>query len=105
MLNEFIVFSIQRFDNLNNNIKNNSIILYDDYIDLKNLFDGEFEGKEIKYKLFACFHHRGGFNEGHYYSIISKVNEWFSFNDSLVEKLNFMEFKSNTVYILFYQKI
>ena len=37
MLNEFIVFSIQRFDNLNNNIKNNSIIIYDEFIDLKNL--------------------------------------------------------------------
>ena len=105
IFNEFVIFSIQRFDNLNTNFKNNSFLIKDEYIDLKDLYDGDFEGSEIKYKLFATIHHKGDFNEGHYYSIIRKDNEWFTFNDSVVEKINIMDFKSNTVSILFYKKI
>ena len=38
----------------------------------------------------------GDINSGHYFSYIKKGGFWLSFNDSSVEKIENIEFKSNT---------
>ena len=104
MLNEIIIFSIQRFDYINN-LKNNSYIIFDEFINMKDLIDNDLEDLQFKFKLFATIHHIGSIDTGHYYVIIRKDKEWITFNDSVVEENNNMNFKSNTVCFLVYQKI
>ena len=72
---------------------------------MKDLIDNDLEDLQFKFKLFATIHHIGSIDTGHYYVIIRKDNEWITFNDSVVEENNNMNFKSNTVCFLVYQKI
>ena len=65
LLNEIIIFSIQRLD-FNNNIKNNSYILFDEFINLKDLIDNDSKELQSKYKLFDTFHHIGDIDSSHY---------------------------------------
>ena len=55
--------------------------------------------------MFGTIHNNGSIQYGHYYSLITIKNEWFEFNDSLVTKKEIMEYNSNNVCILFYEKI
>ena len=104
MINEIIIFSIHSLDYINN-LKNNSYIIFDEFINLKDLIDNDLEELPSKFKLFVTIHHIGSIVTGHYYVIIRKDNEWITFNDSVVEENNNMNFKSNTVCFLVYQKI
>ena len=104
MINEIIIFSIQRLDYVNN-IKNNSYIIFNEFIDIKDLIDNDLEISQTKYKLFAAIHHIGEIDNGHYYIVLRKDKEWFIFNDSIIEKNNSMNYKSKTVCFLIYQKI
>ena len=65
LLNKIIIFSIQRLD-FNNNIKNNSSILFDEFINLKDFIDNDSKELQSKYKLFATIHHIGDIDSRHY---------------------------------------
>ena len=83
ILNKIIIFSIQRFDPLLS-VKNESLIVYDEVIDLKPYSDEQIEEKNLDYRLIGTVHHNGTLQYGHYYANIKIVNEWYEFNDSLV---------------------
>ena len=104
VINEIIICSIQRLDYINN-LKNNSYIIFEEFINLKDLIDNDLEELQSKFKLFAMIHHIGSKDTGPYYVIIRKDNEWITFNDSIVDENNNMNFKSNMVCFLVYQKI
>ena len=54
MINEIIIFSIQRLDYINN-IKNNSYIIFNEFIDIKDLMDNDLEISQTKYKNIWCY--------------------------------------------------
>ena len=58
----------------------------------------------INYNLLGIVYHLGNINFGHYYCIIRILKEWYEFNDSNIKKVNNMEFKSNSVCALIYEK-
>ena len=95
---------MQRFDPLLS-VKNESLIIYDELIDLKSYSDTPTKEKNLEYKLIGTIHHNGNLQYGHYYSNIKIENEWYEFNDSLVTKIkNFVD-RSSNVCVLFYQKV
>ena len=104
ILNQILIFSIQRFDPLLS-VKNESMILYDEIIDLMPYSDGHLKDNDLKYKLIGTIHHNGTLQYGHYYSIIKINNDWYEFNDSLITKIIDANYRSSNVCILFYQKI
>lgn len=102
ILNDFIIFSIQRFDP-KLSIKNNIRINFEEIIDLNELCDCKEDNTSTQFKLFALINHIGSINYGHYYSLIKLEEGWYEFNDS--NKLNNIENYSTNVCILFYEKI
>ena len=104
ILNQILIFSIQRFDPLLS-VKNESMILYDEIIDLMPYSDGHLKDNDLKYKLIGTIHHNGTLQYGHYYSIIKINNDWYEFNDSFINKIIDLNYNSSNVCILFYQKI
>ena len=50
-------------------------IFFEEFINLKDLFDNDLEDLQFKFKLFATIHHIGSIDTGHYYVIIRKDNE------------------------------
>ena len=81
ILNEIIIFSIQRVDPLSS-AKNTYIIKYDETIDLKRFIDDNNKGDTKNYRLFSTIHHIGTLSYGHYFSLISVEAQWYEFNDS-----------------------
>lgn len=103
ILNEIIIFSLQRIDPVQS-IKNTSFIEYYEFIDLKSFIDDKNKINTTTYKLFATIHYNGSFNSGHYYSVINLDNEWVEFNDSNVYPLENIDFNSQNVCVLFYRR-
>ena len=95
---------MQRFDPLLS-VKNESLIIYDELIDLKPYSDTPIFEKNLKYKLIGTIHHNGNLQYGHYYSNIKIENEWYEFNDSLVTKIQSFVDRSSNVCVLFYKKV
>ena len=104
IINELIIFSVQRFDPLLS-VKNESLIIYDELIDLKPYSDTPIFEKNLKYKLIGTIHHNGNLQYGHHFSNIKIENEWYEFNDSLVTKIQSFVDRSSNVCVLFYQKV
>ena len=103
ILNDIVIFSIQRIDPFDS-IKNNTLIKYDEFINLMKFKDESNIKDNVNYKLFASIHHNGNLNEGHYYSLINIDNKWFVFNDSNVSVSENNIFNSSNVCVLFYRK-
>ncbi|OHT00047.1 hypothetical protein TRFO_33332 [Tritrichomonas foetus] len=59
------------------------------------------------YKLVAVSQHIGSLHGGHYTAQCMRENEWFTFNDRLVQKSNFVanEIASDKAYLLFYTRV
>ena len=104
ILNQLIIFSIQRFDPLLS-VKNESLIIYDEILDLKPYSDEQITEERLQYRLIETIHHNGTLQYGHYYSNIKINNEWYEFNDSNVTKIKDFAYRSSNVCILFYQKV
>lgn len=103
ILNDIVIFSLQRFDPLLS-AKNDAKLIFEDIIDLKEFYDNKDKQQLPKYKLFGIINHVGNLNYGHYYSYIKLENEWYEFNDSNVFKINNLPYYSSTVCALFYEK-
>ena len=54
----FLIISLQRFNRLLNK-KNNSILIVEEYLDLRELFDNNIDNQIIKYKLKCTKNHKG----------------------------------------------
>ena len=104
ILNEIIIFSIQRIDPMSST-KNISNINYDKILDLTRFTDSPYKDNNNSYKLFATIHHNGTISYGHYYSLICIEDQWYEFNDSHVRVMENMSFNSSNVCVLFYKKI
>jgi len=99
---------------IGNNTLNNSIIEFEDELDVEEFMDKDFgDYKEnTKYDLYAINMCDGySKNSGHYYSYIKIKDNWHCFNDSICNKMepdfkkkdeNGFFYQSNEVYGLFY---
>ena len=104
ILNEIIIFSIQRIDPMSST-KNISIINFDKILDLTRFTDCQNKDNNNSYKIFATIHHNGTISYGHYYSLICIEDQWYEFNDTHVSVMENMSFNSSNVCVLFYKKI
>ena len=96
LLNNIILFSLQRFDR-NNNIKNESNIIYKEILDLNPFWDDSL--------LIGLIKHYGSIDFGHYLSFIKIKEIWYKFNDSIITKLENFKKNSKSVCIFIYEKI
>ena len=102
---EILILSLQRFKK--NQIKDETLVEFEEIIDVSNLIDYEcgYQGETI-YNLFAVINHYGFIESGHYKCCIKLLNkDWYEFNDSVVNKIDFKDIKKENVYTLFYKKI
>ena len=104
MINEYLIFSIQRRD-FNRNVKNTSVIKFYNNLNLRNFVSPYVNKEKLTYKLKATLNHIGELNKGHYYCNINLGNEWFIFNDSVVEKNYSTEHERDSICFLLYKKI
>ena len=103
MINDIIIFSLQRFDPYYS-IKSNVNIIYNEYINLKEFCDFDLYKDNTNYRLFGTINHIGDINYGHYYAYIRIGEIRYNFNDSIVKKINCMDFNSSSMCALFYEK-
>ena len=104
MLNEVIIFSLQRFDPCYS-MKSSIYVSFSEYINLKDFCDYDLYKDNTNYRLFGTINHIGNINYGHYYAYVRIGEIWYEFNDSIVRKINTMDYKSSSVCVLFYEKI
>lgn len=104
ILNEIVIFSLQRFDPVLS-IKNNIRVSFKELIDLKDYCDADLYKDNTQYRLLGTINHIGNINYGHYYSYIRIGEIWYEFNDSIVQKVSRMDYDSSSVCVLFYEKI
>ena len=104
ILNEIVIFSLQRFDPVLS-IKNNIRVSFKEMIDLKDYCDTDLYKENTHYRLLGTINHIGNINYGHYYSYIRIGEIWYEFNDSIVQKVSRMDYDSSSVCVLFYEKI
>ena len=104
ILNDILILSLQRFDPCLS-MKSSIRVSFEDILDLKDFCDEDLYRSNTRYRLYGTINHIGNINYGHYYSYI-KINDiWYEFNDSIVKKINNMEYNSSSVCVLFYEKI
>ena len=97
-----LMLSLQRND-YENNIKNESVVQFDEIMDLSELIDNDLiyeEENNYRFKLFGVIY----FVNGKYISYSFVEDAWFKFNNEEVVREN-PELNSNNVYSLFYMKI
>jgi ubiquitin C-terminal hydrolase len=98
-----LILSLQRTD-LENNIKNESIVQFDEMMELSELIDNDLiydnEDNNNRYKLFGVIY----LVDGKYISFCFVDGEWYKFNNDVVAK-EIPEMNSKNVYSLFYMKI
>ena len=107
-LPQFLVFGINRFAIVNNNIKkNNAMIIPETYLSFN-----EFNSSTCKvYELYAIIVHKGSLESGHYTTYLRPIEqgEWYLFNDQKVQKADTSIFKSKTIqqncYFIFYRLV
>ena len=104
ILNEIVIFSLQRLNPILS-IKNKISVKFEEIIDLKDYCDKDLYKENTKYRLCGTINHIGNINYGHYYAHIKIDDIWYEFNDSIVKKVNFMDYDSSSVCVLFYEKI
>ena len=104
MLNEIIIFSLQRFDPILS-MKNSINVSYQETIDLREFCDTDLYKSNTKYKLCGTINHIGNIDYGHYYSYIKIGEIWYEFNDSIIRTINRMDFNNGYVCVLFYEKL
>ena len=78
ILNDFIIFPIQRFDP-KLSIKNNIMINFEEIIDLKEFCVSKEHNTSTQFKSFALINHIGCINYGHYYSLIKLEDGRYEF--------------------------
>lgn len=62
------------------------------------------QDSEEQYNLKATVEHMGSLNSGHYFSRVSRNNEFYIANDNSIQKIGDKIDKLNTSYIIFYEK-
>ena len=104
MINDVVIFSLQRIDPYFS-MKSDCNVSFSEYIDLKEFCDFDLYRENTKCRLFGTINHIGNIDYGHYYAFIRIGEMWYEFDDSIVKKTNYMNWKSKSVCALFYEKI
>ena len=104
IVNDIIIFSLQRYDPLLS-IKNNCKIIYEDTINLEGFSDEIINDRDLIYKLYSTIHHNGTLEFGHYYSKIFLNEQWINFNDANVTEIENLDYNSSNISVLIYKKI
>ena len=102
---KILVIDIKRFNHVNFNNKNQSLITFPiTDLDLSKYVIGYCKTPYI-YDLYAICNHHGGLLGGHYYSFINIKNKWFSFNDTnVMEITDLNHLITPNAYCFFYRK-
>ena len=103
MINDIIIFSLQRFDPFYSK-KSTIYVSYNEYLDLKEFCDNDLYKEKTRYRLCGTINHEGSINSGHYFAYVRIGEIWYEFNDSFVKKINNMDYTSRSVCVLFYEK-
>ena len=82
-----------------------AFITFDQSLNIRDFMDIDSNEASINFTLIGGIYHNGTITYGHYYSIIKLKDYWVEFNDSSIKKLKKMEFNSNSVCALIYEKI
>ena len=99
-----LILSLQRI-NTRTQRKNTCTLEFFEELNLKKYIDEECgHGNECNYELYGVGNHSGTINFGHYFAYIKLNEEWYEFNDSMVNKVGRINTYSNKVYTLFYKK-
>ena len=97
-LPEILILSIQE------NIEETYPIKINKELNLEKYVNHELiTNNNAKYELTSIINHQGTYDKGHYYSYILIKNEWYSFSDDFVQKMDNFDYTNNNVYILYYQ--
>ena len=103
-LPNILIISINRA--LNNEALNNSYIIFEERLDLKQYIDNDLyinQNNITTYRLYAineCFH---SFSISHYKCSINIKNKWYIFDDNnIVKEISHINKNSNTIVGLFY---
>ena len=83
--------------------KNNTVVSFDEIMNIYE-YTIHTNKEECNYELFGIINHQGNVMGGHYFSYIKKQN-WFSFDDSTITKIESSNIINNKNYCLFYRKI
>ena len=103
IINDVIIFSLQRFNPLLS-VKNTSKIIFEQIINLDRFSDEIINDKDLIYKLYATIHHNGTLEFGHYYSNIYLNEKWVTFNDSNVTEMENIEYNSSNISVIISKK-
>ena len=104
-LPEVMILSLQRI-NQRRRQKNNSIVNFNDTIDMRKYVDVDSSWKkESTYQLYGVAYHKGDIDFGHYYARILVNEKWVEFNDSRVYVSGDIRKDREYVYLLFYRKV
>lgn len=99
-LPENLIISLKRFKN---NKKNNNLVLLDTVLDFSE-YSYVSTDESVIYDLQSIVCHKGDLNQGHYFSLIKKDNNWYCFDDMKVNTFNYKNLDMSLPYILFYTK-
>ena len=101
-LPKILIIDLKRYDNFLRKI-NTHIDIPLNNLDLRNFVCGYDNDKYI-YDLFAVCNHHGNCNGGHYTACIRNANDnWYLFNDGLVQQIKNEQVISQSAYTLFYR--
>jgi ubiquitin C-terminal hydrolase len=103
MISNYIIIYIQRINKFEKT-KNNSIIEFEENLNLGEFFVEKNISKNCLFKLLCIIYHEGSLDCGHYYVIIKIRDKWFKFSDDKVKLLNTIQFKSKDVCAFVYEK-
>lgn len=100
-----MVLLLKRFNH--NRRKNRKLITFPKVIDFKkHIFCPELieNNTDSIYSLYAVCNHIGELNGGHYYANCKLNNNWYRYDDSNVQQIQFSNVVSSDAYMLFYIK-
>lgn len=90
--------------------KDESLVHFPEFIDLKDFVIGPQKEERLIYRLYAVSEHSGFMGGGHYTAhakVVEKGNvngSWYYFNDSSVSQSDYNDTQNREAYVLFYQK-
>jgi len=96
-----LTITFKRFDNNLNKI--NNLVKITDNLCLKKYIYNDIQiNKYNDYSIYSIINHYGGYNGGHYISLINSNNRWICFDDNNINEISSNDVNSFNNYILFY---
>ena len=103
ILKDVLIISLQRINKFLNK-KNLTLVNYEEILDMTEFCDETINDGSLRYVLFSIIYHYGNIYEGHYISVIKIGEFWYEFNDSIVNKINILNLKSDSACVFFYKR-